>query len=84
MESNLNNAVVLFGVGMLAVFFILLLVVILGNILIRVINKYFPEKNVRNEKPNVGIDESIRSALNEVVRKVTHGKGQIRNIEKIK
>ena len=43
MESNISNALVLLAIGMITVFLILALVVISGNILIKIVNKYTPE-----------------------------------------
>jgi len=43
MESTIPNALQLLAVGMITVFIILALVVLSGNILIKIVNKYAPE-----------------------------------------
>ena len=42
MEQNIGNALSIMLVGMATVFLILWLVVVIGNLIIRVTNKYYP------------------------------------------
>ncbi len=83
METTITNAFLLLVIGMITVFFILSLVVILGNLLIRFLNKFFPAEtpNVSNDVNKV--DQPIEKAIHEIVKKVTQGKGQVSSIEKI-
>jgi oxaloacetate decarboxylase gamma subunit len=78
MEENIGIAFELLMVGMVTVFTILFLVVIVGNLLIRIVNAWWPESEVVTGKP-----ARKASAIAEAVRRVTDGKGRIVKIEKI-
>lgn len=77
-------ALTLLLVGMLTVAFILILVVVFGNLLIRFVNKYFPEevKSVKT-KPSDTIESSKLTALVAAVEIFTQGRGKVTKIEKI-
>ena len=83
METTISNAFLLLAIGMITVFFILSLVVILGNLLIRFLNKFFPAETPNAKKNSNRIDQPIEKAIHEIVKKVTQGKGQVSGIEKI-
>jgi oxaloacetate decarboxylase gamma subunit len=73
----------LLGVGMITVFLILLLVVVLGNFIIAIVNKYFPEEvKVINAGVNSTIGAKKMAAIVAAVNIVTKGKGKVTNIEK--
>lgn len=88
MNEPLSKAFIVLAVGMITVFTILSLVVFSGNLLIKVANKYFPEKIPQTKslphfpKKSDGIDKSKIAAIVAAVDVITKGKGQIKNIEK--
>lgn len=80
MEPLLSEAFSLLGVGMITVFLVLLLVVITGNVLIRIVNSWTPEPKpivVSNEIPGREL-----SAITAAVEAFTLGQGSITKIEK--
>ncbi|MFZ1751704.1 MAG: hypothetical protein WAU01_16005 [Saprospiraceae bacterium] len=85
MESNLTNASLLLIIGMGAVFFILLIVVTGGKLLIRLINKVeleiheMPFIKIRTEH----VSTSKEQVIKEAVKVLTQGKGRVEKIEKI-
>ena len=88
MEANLTQALMLMTVGMFTVFVALGLVIAVGNVLIRFVNKYVPE----DEKPepkavasatSVAISPDIMAAVDLAVAKITNNKGKVEKIEKI-
>lgn len=87
MEHNLNNALIIMLVGMITVFIILSLVVVIGNLIIKITNKYPAEtkKNLDNKTStpsNLASSQTI-AALVAAVDITTLGKGKITNITKV-
>lgn len=83
MSDEYALAFKLLGVGMITVFLILFLVVAFGNIIISVVNKYFPEaEKVLSSQPDKGINRKKLAAITAAVNIVTKGKGKITKIEK--
>ncbi len=85
--NEMGIALELLGVGMVTVFIILALVVILGDLIIRFVNKFMPEpEKVSAAKSTVSVPE-INSkkiaAIVSAVSKVTNGGGRVVNIEKL-
>ncbi len=85
MEQNLSNAFAIMIVGMITVFLILCLVVLIGNVLIRLTNKFWPEVEI--VKKNTGTAAAVSSdgtvaAIVAAVDVVTKGKGKITKISK--
>ena len=86
MNSNFELALQLLGIGMITVFIILLLVVLIGNVIVRVVNKYMPEAEVVTKKvarSTATIDPRKVSAIVAAIQAVTNGNGKVANIEKI-
>lgn len=84
--EKLLEALQLMIIGMSTVFSVLLLVILLGNLLIRVINKYIPEEESKisnTENKSTSIDPSVVQAIQVAVAKMTNGKGKVEKIEKI-
>jgi Na+-transporting methylmalonyl-CoA/oxaloacetate decarboxylase gamma subunit len=83
MAENFDQAWVLLGVGMLTVFFILLLVVILGNGIILFINRFFfePLSNLSSQNSNE-ISHSKMAVIVAAVKQVTGGKGKVVKIQR--
>ncbi len=85
--SDLGLALQMLGVGMITVFVILSLVVIIGNLIIRFVNKYLPEEVV-NKVQSVasqatGLNPKKVAAIVSAVKTVTEGKGHVTKIEKL-
>lgn len=85
MSADFSLALQLLGVGMGTVFLILSLVVLSGNALIRIVNKYLPEQaKVKPKAPTSpdAIAPDTMAAIVAAVEMVTGGKGKITSIEK--
>ena len=76
----------LLGVGMVTVFVILALVVIIGNLIIRFVNKFIGEEVKTQSKgsvnPTVEINSKKLAAIVSVVNLVTKGTGRVSKVEK--
>jgi len=86
MESNISNALVLLAIGMITVFLILTLVVISGNILIKLVNKYTPEptkKFLRNDRSATVTAPETLAVIATAVKTVTAGHGKVESIQKV-
>ncbi len=85
-SSNLSEALILLAIGMITVFLILALVVVSGNILIKIVNKYAPEpskKLTRASRSATGTAPEVVAAITAVVETVTAGQGRIESIKKV-
>ncbi|MCG6190147.1 OadG family protein [Maribellus maritimus] len=86
MGQNLGDVISIMAVGMVTVFVILWLVVIIGNVIIRITNKYFPGvetvKTQRTQTSEMSSSGKI-AAIVAAVDIVTNGKGQIAKITKV-
>ncbi len=85
MEGNILNVLEIMVVGMATVFLILWLVVIIGNLIIRLTNKYISSPEA--EKPTKGIQAGNKktkiAAIVAAVDIATGGNGQITEIKKV-
>ncbi|MGD9556867.1 MAG: OadG family transporter subunit [Mangrovibacterium sp.] len=81
--NNLDLAMELLGVGMTTVFFILFLVVMIGNLIIRFVNKYIPEELPAAAAPAAEPDPRKVAAIVSAVKILTKGKGHVTKVEKI-
>ena len=54
----MNEAISIMIVGMFTVFMILFLILIIGNVLIRLTNRYVPETIVESKKKNPSLDDT--------------------------
>jgi len=82
----MSIALQLLFVGMLTVFAVLFLVVGLGNVIIRFVNRYLPEEEkiaVAAKTSGDAIDPKKVAAISSAVSTLTKGKGKVMNIEKI-
>ena len=81
MTDNIESALSLLLIGMITVFLVLLLVVVIGNVLISITNKFAvaPAKNITKKT----IDNKKLAAITAAVEIVTEGKVRIEKIEKI-
>ena len=72
-------------VGLGTVFCALLLIIGMGNLLISVINRFFPEEEPKAQvaTANAAIAPNIKAAIESAVNTITAGKGKVESIEKI-
>ena len=85
MTESFDQAWVLLGVGMVTVFSVLLLVVLIGNTLIFLVNRFLPDESspkIDKEDPAKDIDFSKMAAIVAGVKKVTGGRGSVDEIRK--
>lgn len=85
MNSNFELALELLGIGMITVFSVLLLVVFVGSMIVKVVNRYMPEVQVVAQKRQVGssINANTMAAIVAAVQSVTQGKGKVVKVEKV-
>ncbi|MBN1462560.1 MAG: OadG family protein [Paludibacteraceae bacterium] len=86
MDETISKALLVMLVGMLTVFLILWLITVIGNIIIRLSNKYLPEvEQVVKEKKGEAqqIKKNTYAAIESAVSIVTNGKGKVSEIKKI-
>ena len=84
MNEDLNTALSLMGIGMITVFMVLSCVVILGNLLIRFVNRFVPAV-ITETTPDRSKDQVAPSkiaAITAAVDVFTKGKGQVTSIKK--
>jgi len=91
MSDGLSEALLILAVGMITVFAILAMVVITGQLLIRLTNRFVPDVRVMKParstasygKSNNSLDKKKIAAIMAAVEVVTGGRGRVRKIEKI-
>ncbi|MDA3881574.1 MAG: OadG family protein [Prolixibacteraceae bacterium] len=86
MSENFELALQLLGIGMGTVFIILFLVILIGNTIIKFVNRFIPEaqKVIRQNVTSVlGITSPEKmAAIVSAVQIVTGGKGKVTSINK--
>ncbi|MBN1768779.1 MAG: OadG family protein [Prolixibacteraceae bacterium] len=86
MSDNFELALQLLGIGMATVFTILFLVILIGDGIIKFVNRFLPEaqKPVKQARATSSavISSSKMAAIVSAVQIVTNGKGRITSIEK--
>jgi oxaloacetate decarboxylase gamma subunit len=88
MTEQVSSAFLISIVGMLTVFAILALVVLTGNSLVRLINRFAPIPTKVKQNPNISTSSSAISTkkiavIAAAVSAVSNGKGRIEKIEKV-
>ncbi len=84
MNEEIVSGFSLLVIGMVTVLTILTLVVISGNVLILLVNKYFPGRHGANDTASTSlIDNKILSVIISAVEIVTRGKGKVKQVKKI-
>lgn len=86
MNDNFEIALQLLGIGMITVFSILFIVVFVGNVIIRFVNRFLPPIKpnlVVSKATNNKIDSGKMAAIISAVQTVTGGKGKVVNVEKL-
>lgn len=84
MEGDFSTALMLLAVGMITVFAVLFLVVLLGNLLIRIVNKFHKEIPLVIEKEVTTVGAGKLAAIVAAVEVVTGGRGKVTSIVKVK
>lgn len=82
----MTEALKLLFTGMGTVFFILILVVLLGNLIIRITNRFAPDpltSTANSEENKSAIDSPKLAAIISAVEISTHGKGKVISVQKI-
>lgn len=77
------EALTLMGIGMLTVFVVLLIIIGLGTLLIKAVNKFFPEEIKPVAQAAAAVDQNIQEAINKAILAISGGKKQAQKIEKI-
>ncbi len=92
MNNDIQTALIVLVVGMITVFVILALVVLTGEILIRIVNRFFAnppssqahlssaDTNVATPLETRGIPKQTLAAIVSTVDIITEGKGKIKDI----
>ena len=85
--NDMGVALELLGVGMVTVFTILALVVILGNLIIRFVNRFIPEIEKVSARAGQTVSYEISqkkmAVIVSAVNKLTKGTGRVNKIEKL-
>lgn len=84
--DKLMEALSLMGIGMATVFVVLLIIIFLGKLLIKTVNKFFPEevKPVAKAAAAVqAVDQNIQEAINKAILAISGGKKSAQSIEKL-
>ena len=81
----MNIGVTLMIVGMVTVFAVLLIIIYLSKLLIKLVNKFALEENVKKEVKQNGseIPANIMAVIQQTVKEITNGKGTVSNVVKI-
>lgn len=88
MEGNIYEALMLMGIGLAAVFIVLLLIIWFGKLLIKAVNKFAPEEEKTKQKASKpaaaeAIDGAVQQAISKAVEQLTGGKGRVEQIVKL-
>ncbi len=86
--GNIGLALQLMVVGMVTVFIILTIVIQLGKLLIRVVNKAAPEEAAAPKRKlasatAAAIDARTMAVIQEAVGQITGGKGSVSKVERL-
>ncbi len=81
----MEEGLVLMCVGMVTVFAVLLIIIFLSNQLIKIVNKWAPEEEVKHKSAPApaAIPADIMEVIRQTVGQVTGGKGNVANVEKL-
>jgi oxaloacetate decarboxylase gamma subunit len=83
--NNFELALELMLVGLPTVFFVLIIIIYFGKLLIALVNKYLPEevKPLTTKTSSSGIDAKKMTVIEKAVSVITNGKGSVTNVEKL-
>lgn len=77
------EALLLMAIGMLTVFTVLLIIIFLGNVLIKTVNRFFPEETKPVVQKVQAIDANVQEAIKKAIMTISGGKQSAQNIEKL-
>lgn len=77
------EALTLMGIGMATVFVVLLIIILLGTLLIKTVNKFFPEEAKPVLEAVQTVDQNVQEAINKAILAISGGKKAAQKIEKI-
>ena len=77
------EALTLMAIGMATVFVVLLIIILLGTLLIKTVNKFFPEEAKPVMKAVQTVDQNVQEAINKAILAISGGKKAAQKIEKI-
>lgn len=77
------------AVGMITVFTILFIVIVLGTMLIKLVNKFAPEEIAQKKAVQAAgnavqqVDATVKAVIDAAVSQITGGKGHVSKITKL-
>lgn len=77
------EALTLMGIGLATVFVVLLIIIFLGGLLIKTVNKFFPEEAKPVVQAVQAVDQNVQEAINKAILAISGGKKAAQKIEKI-
>ena len=77
------EALTLMGIGLATVFVVLLIIIFLGTLLIKTVNKFFPEEVKPVAAKVQTIDANVQEAINKAIMAISGGKKSAQKIEKL-
>ena len=77
------EALTLMGIGLATVFVVLLIIILLGTLLIKTVNKFFPEEAKPVMEAVQTVDQNVQEAINKAILAISGGKKTAQKIEKI-
>ena len=88
MNPLINEALQLMAIGMVTVFCILLIVIFLGTVLIKLVNKFAPEEVVAKKTAPAAnavqqVDATVKAVIDATIAQITGGKGHATKITKL-
>ena len=88
MNPLINEALQLMAIGMVTVFCILLIVIFLGTVLIKLVNKFAPEEVIAKKIAPAAnavqqVDATVKAVIDATIAQITGGKGHATKITKL-
>lgn len=84
--ENLNSALLLLAIGMGTVFIILVFIILFSQLLIKVINRYFPEEVSKQATKSIekidSVPPKVIAAISTAINICSNGKMKVSKIEK--
>jgi oxaloacetate decarboxylase gamma subunit len=77
------EALTLMGIGLATVFVVLLIIIFLGTLLIKTVNKFFPEEVKPVAAKVQAIDANVQEAINKAIMAISGGKKSAQKIENL-
>ena len=77
------EALTLMGIGLATVFVVLLIIIFLGTLLIKTVNKFFPEEVKPVAAKVQAIDANVQEAINKAIMAISCCKKSAQKIEKL-